>query len=903
MIHGLSVLDPKPTLSDFPLISLNDETFSVLLQRLSQMGIHDTNVEDIYPCSSMQEGLLLSQTKDLGFYAAATLHEIEDPRADRGWKDVTKAWQQLVERHSALRTVFIENIGAKEGLYDQVVLKHIEANIVHIECNDESEAIRYIGQQRQVNYGQGSSPNHRFTICTTEDQRMFCSLEINHAIMDGHSMSLLVSELRKACDGQLHGEAAPYSGYISWYMQQPQDVSLEFWKSYLGGSEASSFPNLNDSNMVQKHLVSVRVDLDSIGLLDLQNFCNSNGITFSNIFHAAWALTLSNYTDSKDVVFGYLTSVRDSEEVRDVDSMVGPIINTLVCRVDMIDDSHCLLDVLQDLQRDYMEAIPHRHIALANIQHALELSGNPLFNTALSYRRLPQEEVDSGSGIRMVEIRPIYDPTEYPVSINIEVGDEAIGIDLDYWTDHISAAQATNISDTFVRALENIIFNPKRRISTLDHISPKHTQQIKDWNVMPATIDECVHERFATWVVSQPNAPAIRGHDGDFTYAELDAVTDRLAHSLAELGVGPEIFVPTCFDKSCFAIVSMLAVLKAGGAAVPLDATHPQPALQTRLEDANASIVLTTTDRATKFEGFVSNIVIVDASNLQRLPAANGPACTTVQPHNPAFVIFTSGSTGRPKGVVLEHCAIVTSAEAHGTKIELGLGSRMLQFASYTFDNSLEEMFTTLQRGGCVCVPSEADRVNDLAGAIARLDANMMDLTPTVAALLIPADVPSIKRLCLGAEPLSKTLIDLWSQHVPVVGQYGPSEASINSAFKDFTHGGDATNIGKAVGCVTWIVDPDRRDRLMPIGCKGELLLEGPILSRGYLNDPEKTQAAFITDPDWARSTGGTGRHFYCTGDLVQYTSEGELMYLGRKDSQVKVILTLSPLYVSTDPP
>lgn len=478
----------------------------------------------------------------------------------------------------------------------------------------------------------------------------------------------------------------------------------------------------------------------------------------------------------------------------------------------------------------------------------------------------------------------------YPVSVNIEVGDEAAAVDLDYWTDHLTAVQARNVANTFVRALENIVFNAKRRISALDHLSPRHLQQLQKWNVMPPTINECVHDIFARWAEAQPEAPAICAHDGEYTYGQLRAVTDRLSHHLVQLGVGPEVFVPTCFDKSAFAIIAMLSVLKAGGAAVPLDAAHPAPALQTRLEDAAAQVVLTTSARAEKFDGLVPNIIVVDAAFLESLPVIDGPACPSVRPHNPVFVIFTSGSTGRPKGVVLEHSAIATSAEAHGSKFGINRDSRMLQFASYTFDNSLEEMFTTLQRGGCVCVPSEADRVNDLPGAIARLKANKMDLTPTVAALLTPAQVPSIKSLCLGAEPLTKALIELWSQHVHLVGMYGPSEASINSAFKDFSDGrGEATNIGKAIGCIGWVVDAENRDRLMPIGCKGELILEGPILSRGYLNDNEKTQAAFIMDPEWARVTGPTGRRFYCTGDLVQYTSDGDMIYLGRKDSQVKV--------------
>jgi non-ribosomal peptide synthetase component F len=154
------------------------------------------------------------------------------------------------------------------------------------------------------------------------------------------------------------------------------------------------------------------MDLSSIGLPDLQNFCNTNGITLSNVFHTAWALTLGCYVGSHDVTFGYLTSARDSEEVRGVENIVGPLINTLVCRVDFSDGSRCLLDVLQDVQRDYMEAIPHRHIALADVQHVLELSGASLFNTALSYRRLPQEQPSDGESLHLVEVRPIYDPTE-----------------------------------------------------------------------------------------------------------------------------------------------------------------------------------------------------------------------------------------------------------------------------------------------------------------------------------------------------------------------------------------------------------------------------------------------------------------------------------------------------------
>ena len=899
MIKDLEVLVPTPTLSDFPLLSLTEKRFQSMLHRLSTLGIAATEIEDAYPCSNMQEGLLLSQTKDAGFYAAVSTLELKLSHGNPDWQRVADAWKQVVMRHSALRTIFLENSGGDDGLYDQVVLKHADGNIVHFHCNDEDEALKIMEKQRSIPYDHGRSPPHRFTICDTNDGRVFCCLEISHAIMDGHSMSLIFSNLIQAYTGSLAKDGPLYSDYISYLRGQPQDISLEYWKSYLSGSEICSFPVLNDGQIVDKQLHSLRLDFGNLSVLDLQAFCNAQGITLSNIFHTAWALTLNSYVGSQDVTFGYLTSARDSQNIPLVDEIVGPMINTLVCRVKFNKESQRLLDVLRDVQQDYMDTLPHRHTSLAEVQHAMELSGASLFNTALSYRRLPPDSPAEEAGPKFVEVAPIYDPTEYPVSLNIEVSEEAIMVDLDYWTDHLSQGQAANVASTFVRALENIVFNAEQSLSTLDHLSGKHWQQVQNWNVMPDTLNECVHHRFSSWVASQPDAPAVRGFDGDYTYAELDAVTERLAHYLVDLGVGPEVFVPTCFDKSTFAVVAMLAVLKAGGAAVPLDAKHPKPALESRVEDTQAQVVLTSATRSEMFEDIVPDVVIVDSVLLEDLDHPNGPACTSVEPSNPAFVIFTSGSTGRPKGVMLEHAAMVTSAHAHGTNLGIGPKTRFLQFASYTFDNSLEEMFTTLQRGGCVCVPSEEQRMNDIPGAIAELDANTMDLTPTVAALLNPTDVPTIKTMALGGEALTKAVVDQWKDYVHLHGQYGPSEASINSAWKDFKNGGEPTNIGKAIGSVSWIVDPENRNRLVPIGCKGELLIEGPILSRGYLQDPEKTALAFIQDPEWALAGGVTGRRFYCTGDLVHYTSEGEMMYLGRKDSQVKVSF-LSVVFIKT---
>ncbi len=886
MTQKLSTMCPQLTLSDTPLLSLTEERFQSMLDRLSKLDISAASIEDIYPCSSMQSGLLISQTKDSGFYAVFCAHELKSAQGQPDKELLAEAWRKVVQRHPALRTLFLENLSS-EGAYDQVVLKQADAVILHAECVDQQDALDILHKQRSVEYASESSLQHRFTICSAPTGRIFFSLEISHAIMDGTSMDLIYRDLRQAYSGTLR-PGPLYSDYIRYLRSQPEDESLKFWKTYLQGSEVCSFPVLKDSLSVERELHSTRLDFGGLSIMDLQAFCTSHGITLSNVFHTAWAMTLSYYIGTNDVSFGYLTSARNSSDVPGAEDLVGPLINTVVCRV-QLPETKSLLDVLHQVQKEFMDSLSHRNTPLAEVQHSLELSGATLFNTILSYRKLLPGNPRDDAGVHFVEIAPIYDPTEYPVSLNIEVADDAAMVDLEFWTDHLSDGQAANVASTFVRALQNIVSHPERKLAELDHLSGKHLEQIQRWNVMPAKIEECVHHRFEEQVKARPDAPAIRAFDGDFTYTELDAVAENLAHHLVELGIGPEVFVPCCFDKSCFTVVAMLAVLKAGGAAVPLDANHPKAALETRIEDTQAQVVLTSAARSEVFEDIVPDVVIVDSILLEDLQVNSDrpPACRTVQPHNPAFVIFTSGSTGRPKGVVLEHGAMTTSADAHGTNLGIGPGSRVLQFASYTFDNSLEEMFTTLQRGGCVCVPSEEQRMSDIPGAIATLEANLMDLTPTVAALLDPRDVPSIKTLALGGEALTKAVVDRWCQHVAVHGQYGPSEASINSAWKDFKDGGDPANIGRAIGSVSWVVDPANRNRLVPIGCIGELLIEGPILARGYLNDAEKTAMAFIEGPQWA-SSGGIPRRFYCTGDLVHYTSSGEMMYLGRAaDSQM----------------
>ncbi|KAJ4130548.1 Nonribosomal peptide synthetase 4 [Fusarium falciforme] len=894
LIESLSVMPPEPTLSDFPLLSLTYDRLRLLKEeKLPEAGVGSMHlVEDAYPCSPMQSGLLISTTKNSAFYVAYTLHEV---KSRSGLPvDVTKlanAWKRLIEYHPMLRTIFIESVAQQDSLYDQVVLKEVDFPLIVSEKDTKEEALAALSAP-PLHQRDNSQLLHHFEVCTTKSGEVFCRLDISHVIMDGTSLSILFRDLAMAYEGSCgSGEGPLYRNYIKHLQDQAIQPGIDYWKSYLAGVEPCHFPVLDDGNVAEsKDLRYLRVKFGE--LAELQSLCDDRGVTIVNAIYAAWALTLRLYTTSEEVCFGYLTSARDLQ-IQGIHDVVGPVINIVPCRVH-VGASTTLGDVMGLVQRDYLDSLDYRHTPLAEVQHALQLSDVALFNTAVSYRKL-LPTLHNPPDLVFEECRPTYDPDEYNVSVNIEAGDDGMAIDLMYWSDTLSDGQAANVASTFTKALSNVLHHCNRPVAQLDHLGSWHRQQLCEWNKqMPEAVESCLHDLFKQQAMSRPDAPAIASWDMDFTYAELDDASTKLARHIISLGVGVEDFVLVCFDKSAFAIVAMMAILKAAGACVPLDPAHPDTALRLRSEDTGASVALVSPSEVSRISTMVKTTVAVDAQLLQAISMTQEDlALPQVTPHNACFVIYTSGSTGRPKGVVLEHRGIATNAAYSGPRLGYEQDSRVLQFASYTFDNSLAEIFTTLTRGGCVCVPSDYERLNDLAGAINRYEVTLADITPTVACFLHPSDVRTLKTLALGGEAVTAKCVDIWRDFVSLQCCYGPSECSVNSTYSgDIAEPGRAANIGRAIGSVAWVVDASDHNSLVPIGGVGELLIDGPIVSRGYLNLPERMAQSFIPPPACVEGIlqgVDLDRKLYKTGDLVYCNSDGTLTYLGRKDTQVKL--------------
>lgn len=342
-----------------------------------------------------------------------------------------------------------------------------------------------------------------------------------------------------------------------------------------------------------------------------------------------------------------------------------------------------------------------------------------------------------------------------------------------------------------------------------------------------------------------PDAPAVCAWDGNLTYRELDAAASALAQHLRQFGVGPDVLVPVCFEKSVLAVVAQLAVLKAGGACVPMDPSHPRDRLGKILAAIDSQMVVVAPQLTGIFTGLVQHVFSVTPSNIPTLhghePPRPAASLGDASPTNAAFVVFTSGSTGTPKGIILEHRALCTSIRQHGRAMQFSPKSRVLQFAAYTFDVSIGDIFTTLIHGGCVCVPSAEDRMSNLAGVINAMRVNQVYLTPTVASILQPSDTPGLEILSLGGEAVTRQLIEAWAGKVHLINIYGPAETSIWCTYLGgLDQDTDPTNIGRAIGCRCWIVDQANHAKLAPVGAVGEIVIEGPILARSYLGDPAR---------------------------------------------------------------
>ena len=498
---------PEPTLSDYPLLPVdysNLRTLSTLTFR--KLGIRSKDeVEDIYPCSPMQEGLLLSQLRDPSAYMFHTIFEIKDARSGKvDHERLANSWQLLVDRHPVLRTVFIDSTYSG-GSFDQLVLHDISDNVLRVECLDSQaeQKLKSISL-RDLNAMRPAKLSHQFTVCRTSAGRVVVKIEINHAIIDGGGVDVLLRDLALAYDGRLpEGSGPKFSDYIQFIRSQSQQSALAHWKAYLTGVHPCHV-KFATSLRQKRQLKGVLMEFSRYP--ELLKFCEQTSVTLANLTLSAWAIVLRDLTRSDDVCFGYLSAGRDAP-VNGIQDMVGIFINMLCCRVNF-SGHQTLSDISKKVNGDYIRSIPHQSCSLASIQHELGRQGQSLFNTTLSIQNHGVGTNSKEKGLTF-HLQHAHDPSEvsvpaysnvehahdantsqYAVTVNVDISRGSEGIMLRYWNDLVSDDQAQCMVDSIAKVFDGFIDSPSATISSLRLEASMVEDHASDWAVSQSTLNE-----------------------------------------------------------------------------------------------------------------------------------------------------------------------------------------------------------------------------------------------------------------------------------------------------------------------------------------------------------------------------------------------------------------------------
>lgn len=855
----------------------------MLQDEIAQNGVDNDDICDICPCTSAQEALVALSVANPRTYVARYVYSLT-PSTDL--TRFHRAIETVVLAHTILRTRVIQT--SHFGSVQIITRKAIP--IMKANSLDQ-----YLKEDLERGMSPGSPYLRLALINLSAGSNTYFVVTLHHALYDDWSLNQVLHEIECA----YRGDTIPprcFSDFTVYALEASQsEATLAYWSSVLEGAQQCAFPPLPSGSYkpVAKGFMAQTAELDWMVRLPESRQ--------TAMVELAWAILLARYTDSTDTTFGVTFTGRRAL-FPGVEHMSGPTIATVPRRVQLGPNEE-IHRILSRMEAEEVKMTPFEQCGL---HHIRQLGGDAAaacqFQNLVVIQAPAQHEyeriTDISSEQRILANHATFGT--YALTWVCDLLRTGVRIQAVFDEDVLSKPQMRRLQRQFVSVISSFGKDIDRGWLDAASVCPEDMSELRQWNRIPvANAAVCVHDLIRERCLAQPSALAVSAWDGDFQYRELDDLSTRLAIKIRCLGVVPGDFVPLYFWKSRWTTVAILAVMKAGAAFVLLDPSLPADRTKEIVRQTEALSVLTSPELAPAAASFASVAVIV-GNNCAAVdaPAMHPPAflgVSSVTPSDPVYAVFTSGSTGTPKGVVIEHGSFATSTLAYIRAAGMDQTTRALQFASYAFDVSISDTLVALVAGATLCVPSEEERKGDLVQTISKYQITWADFAPSLMRQFRPAQMPTLRTLVLGGEPMSPSDVSTWSPYVHLINTYGPAECCVLATIQpNVTVRTGPRDIGAGNAAICWVVDPHDHRLLAPVGAIGELVLEGPIVGRGYLNGTVQTAQVFIEPPAWLRAfRQDLGQpipgHLYKTGDLVQYTPQGSLQYVGRKDLQVKL--------------
>ncbi|MBS9439721.1 amino acid adenylation domain-containing protein [Photorhabdus noenieputensis] len=889
----VNVITPATTVLTPAMLPLIDLTQSEIDHIVEQVPGGIANIQDIYALSPLQDGILfhhLLANEGDPYLLAGQMAFADRKLLDR----YLVAVQQVINRHDILRTAFIW-----QGLSvpAQVVYRQVRLSVTELTLDPAdgpiSDQLTQRFNPRQYRLDLGQAPLLRFVVAQESDGRWIVLQLMHHLIGDHTALDVMSHEVQAYLDGQESSlpAPAPFRNLVAQSrLGMSQAEHTRFFTEMLAEVTEPTLPfgltevRHDGSQMVESHRMLTPELNDS-----LRGQARRLGVSLAALCHLAWAQVLSRTSGQRQVVFGTVLFGRMAAG-EGAENGMGLFINTLPLCLNMNDTS--VRDSVQVAHNRLAGLLEHEYASLALAQRCSGVQGGtPLFSTLLNYRHnassATSNEIMSG-----VEFLGAQERTNYPFTLSVEDFGDALGLTAQI----VQPFDAERVCGYMQQALESLAAalehapeTPVRQLEVLPAVERKLLLKIGNGPQTAYSDPLCIHHLFEQQVANNPAATALVYEEQTFSYAELNACANRLAHQLIELGVEPDQRVAICITRSPSRVVALLAVLKAGGAYVPLDPSYPGDRLAYMLTDAAPSVVLVdNAGRTALGEQALAALTVLDPTILPDQPDSN-PHVPALTSRHLAYVIYTSGSTGTPKGVMVEHCGLVNLIRDKITQFDIRADSRLLQFASFGFDASVWEIMMALCGGATLDIPVDTVRQDPLRLWRYLEQRRVTHACLTPALLRDGADLPAITikpTLILGGEAPGAALLQALRGRATLFNAYGPTEITVCATC--WRCPSDYTDVLIPIGhptANTRIYLLDNHGQSVPFGAVGELYIGGAGVARGYLNRPDLTAERFLVDP----FSDQPDARMYRTGDLARYLPDGNLVFVGRNDQQIKI--------------